>query len=186
MSDATVSAHQRYDRITVGFHWLTALLVVALWGTALVWNNVPREYGRAVHKSLEPLHVSLGIALAAVLVVRLAWRLTSGRKLAAVGNQVTAPLSTLVHALLYALLAVQVGLGFSLRWLQGEEFSFFGLFAIPDLLTPDRDLSRQLDALHNTAGWTLIYLAGAHAIAALYHRYVLKDRVLQRMLPLAR
>jgi cytochrome b561 len=183
MTNIAAAAHERYDRVTIGFHWLTALLVVTLWGTTVVWNNVPREYGRAIRETLEPLHVSLGIALAAVLIGRLVWRLTSGRKLAAAGNAVTAPLSKLVHALLYALLAAQVGLGFGLRWLQGEDFSFFGLFSIPSLFTPDRALSHQLEGLHNIVGWSLIYVAGAHAIAALFHRYVLKDRVLQRMLP---
>ena len=176
------AAHERYDRVTIIFHWLTALLVVVLFGTAFAWNNTPRSWG--LH-SLEGVHVSLGIALAVVLVGRLAWRAVAGRKLAAVGNAVTAPLSRLVHALLYALLAVQVGLGFGLRWLQGEEFSFFGLFSIPSLFTPDRDFSHQVEQWHNIAGWTLIYLAGAHAVAALLHRYVLKDAVLKRMLPMA-
>ena len=174
------SAQSRYDNITIAFHWLTAALVVTLFGTAVVWDRLPRS----VHHTLEGVHVSLGIALAAVLIGRLVWRLTAGRKLAAVGNAVTAPLSKLVHALLYALLAVQVGLGFGLRWLQGEDFSFFGLFSIPSLFTPDRAASRQLEDLHNLAGWTLIYVAGAHALAALFHRYVLKDGVLRRMLPI--
>ena len=124
MTTTPSSAQSRYDNITIAFHWLTAILVIALFGTAFAWGYLPRN----IHHLLEGVHVSLGIALAAVLVGRLVWRLTAGRKLAAIGNAVTAPLSKLVHALLYALLAVQVGLGFGLRWLQGEDFSFFGLF----------------------------------------------------------
>ena len=175
------AAHDRYDRVTIAFHWLTALLVFALFGTAFAWNYLPREWHL---RSLEGVHVSLGIALAATLIGRLVWRLTAGRKLAAAGNAVTAPLSRLMHWLLYLLLAVQVGLGFSLRWFQGEEFSFFGLFSVPNLFfTPDRAFAHRLEDLHNLAGWTLICLAGAHAIAALLHRYVLKDNVLRRMLP---
>jgi cytochrome b561 len=173
-------SHNRYDRVTIAFHWLTAALVVVLFGTAFAWNHSPRSWG--LHW-LEGVHVSLGIALAAALVGRLAWRAIAGRRLPAVGTAITAPLSRLVHALLYALLAVQVGLGFGLRWLQGEDFSFFGLFSIPSLFTPDRATSHQIESLHNLAGWTLIYVAGAHALAALFHRYVLKDGVLRRMLP---
>jgi len=174
-------AHERYDRITIAFHWLTALLALALFSSAFAWNYLPREWHL---RSLEGVHVSLGIALAVTLVGRLVWRFTGGRKLAAAGNAITAPLSRLVHWALYLLLALQVGLGFSLRWLQGEEFTFFGLFSIPNLVfTPDRALAHQLEDLHNLAGWTLIYLAGAHAVAALVHRYVLKDSVLRRMLP---
>lgn len=177
----STNATERYDRVTIAFHWLTALLVLALFGTAFGWNYLPREWHL---RSLEDVHVSLGIALAVVLVSRLAWRVVGGRKLAAVGNAVTAPLSRLMHWALYLLLAVQVSLGFSLRWLQGEDFSFFGLVSVPNLFfSPDRAAAHQLEELHNLAGWTLIYLAGAHALAALAHRYILRDGVLRRMLP---
>lgn len=173
-------ARERYDRLTIAFHWLTALLAIVLFGTAFAWNYLPREWHL---RSLEGVHVSLGIALAVVLVGRLLWRAFAGRKLAAAGNAITAPLSRLVHWLLYGLLAVQVGLGFGLRWLQGEDFTFFGLFSVPSLLASNRTLAHQLEDLHNLAGWALIAVAMAHAVAALIHRYVFKDDVLRRMLP---
>jgi cytochrome b561 len=37
--------------------------------------------------------------------------------------------------------------------------------------------------VHEYIGWAIVILAFAHALAALYHHYVLKDRVLRRMLP---
>ena len=173
-------ARERYDGVTIAFHWLTAALAISLFGTAFAWNYLPREWHL---RSLEGVHVSLGIALAVVLVGRLLWRALAGRRLKAVGNAVTAPLSRLVHGLLYLLLAAQVGLGFSLRWLQGEDFTFFGLFSVPSLLASNRSLAHQIEDLHNIAGWTLIAVAAGHAVAALVHRYVLKDDVLRRMLP---
>lgn len=173
-------SHERYDRVTIAFHWLTAVLAITLFGTAFAWNYLPREWHL---RSLESVHVSLGIALAAVLVGRLLWRAFAGRRLKAAGNAITAPLSRLVHGVLYVLLVVQVGLGFSLRWLQGEDFTFFGLFSVPSLLASNRSLAHQIEDLHNIAGWTLIAVAAGHAIAALVHRYVLKDDVLRRMLP---
>ena len=171
---------EHYDRVTIAFHWLTALLVIVLFAMPLLWKFAPREWHL---RWLEGVHVSLGIALAAVLIGRLLWRLVAGRRLAAAGDAVTGPLSRIVHAGLYALLAVQVGLGFAVRWLQGEEFSFFGLFSIPSLFASNRELAEELVDVHNLAGWALIVVAGGHAAAALYHQYVLKDRVLQRMLP---
>jgi cytochrome b561 len=180
---ASETARERYDRVTIGLHWVTAALVLVLFGTAWLWNNTPREWG--LHR-LEDVHVSLGIALAVALAARLLWRAFAGRRLAAVGNAVTGTLSKLVHGLLYVLLAAQVGLGFSLRWLQGEEFSFFGLFSVPQLFASNRTLSHQVELIHNYVGWGIVIVAGGHAVAALVHRYVLKDGVLGRMLPLAR
>src|SRR3954454_4215235 len=98
MTTSTDLAHGRYDRVTIAFHWLTAILVVTLFGTAFAWNYLPREWHL---RSLEGVHVSLGIGLAAVLVGRLLWRALAGRRLKAAGNALTAPLSRLVHWGLY-------------------------------------------------------------------------------------
>ena len=64
--------------------------------------------------------------------------------------------------------------------------SFFGL-QIPSPFTGSgQKVAHQLQDIHNWVGWTIIVLAAAHAFAALYHYYFLKDRVLGRMLPAAR
>jgi cytochrome b561 len=90
------------------------------------------------------------------------------------------------HYLLYALLLAEAALGFAFRWGAGRPMEFFG-FGIPPMIAemarPDR---RQLREFHEWIGWAIIVLALLHALAALYHHYVLKDRVLERMLPAAR
>jgi cytochrome b561 len=174
--------HDRYDRVTIAFHWLTALFVVAMFATGALREYAPRAWHLFW---LEGIHVSVGIAFAVVLIGRLVWRLVGGRRLAAAATDFTGPLSKAVHWLLYLLLAVQVALGFSLRWLQGEDFSFFGLFSIPSLLGSNRALAHTLEDWHNWSAWALVIVAGGHAAAALVHRYVLKDGVLKRMLPIA-
>lgn len=170
----------RYDVVTIAFHWVTAVLVLVLFGTALAWTYGPRDL-----RMLQGLHISLGIALAAVLVGRLAWRVIAGRKLPHPGGAVVTWASRLVHWALYALLAIQVGLGFALKWFEGQALNFFGLFALPSPFSGNRAFAHQLEELHNLTAWTLIYLVAAHAAAALIHRYVFKDGVLKRMLPVA-
>jgi cytochrome b561 len=92
-----------------------------------------------------------------------------------------------VHYLLYVLLVAQAALGFSIRWSGGHPASFFGLFGIPgpfgDLGRPTRHI---IHFVHQYLGWAIVIIAAGHAAAALYHYYVVRDRVLQRMLPLAR
>lgn len=174
----------RYDAVTVTLHWLTALLVLVLFGTALAWDNTPRDWG--LHR-LESLHVSLGIGLAAVIVLRLLWRLTAGRHLAEIdGRPILNFLARLVHLALYVLLFVQVGLGFAMQGFGGHDLSFFGIIDIPLPLGRDRELGHELQELHEIVAWTIVILAFAHAIAALGHRYLLKDGVLRRMVPWSR
>jgi cytochrome b561 len=92
--------------------------------------------------------------------------------------------SKATHYLLYTLLVIQVGLGFTFRWAQGEPLSFFGLVVIPGPYGPlDKASRHTLHDLHDKVGWAIVILAFAHAAAALYHHYALKDRVLRRMLP---
>jgi cytochrome b561 len=169
----------RYDRTTIALHWLTAGLVVTLFLLAEGWGFVPRD----LRKAGQSLHISLGILLAAVLVARLVWRGTRGRRLppAATGLQHLA--AKAAHHALYLLLTAQVVLGFLFRWAQGEPFQFFGLFDMPAAFAPDRDLADAIGNLHNIVAWTIIVLAGLHAAAALVHHYALRDGVLRRMQP---
>lgn len=175
------AAAQRYDAITIGFHWATVLLVLILFGTAITWQVAPRELG--IRRPFEALHISMGIVLAAVFIARAIWRLAAGRKLPPAGHGIAQIAAQTVHGLLYVLLALQVGLGFTLRWVQGEAFSFFGWFSIPPLVGANDGLQRPIENLHNINAWAIIYLAAGHAVAALAHRYWFKDTVLQRMLP---
>lgn len=164
----------------MALHWATAVLVLALFGTAMAWSYAPRDWGL---RWLSGIHVSLGIALALIVAGRLAWRLTIGRRLPhAPGSSLTHLVAKLVHLALYGLLILQIALGFGLEWFGGEALSFFGLFSLPSPFVENRDLSRMLEQVHNIVAWSMMLLVGGHAVAALAHHYVLKDGVLKRMI----
>jgi cytochrome b561 len=175
---AAGSAASRYDRTTIVLHWLTALLVLALFALAMVWDFFPRD----ARKQMESLHISLGIVLAAVLLLRLAWRATRGRRLPLAVEGLQGKAAKAMHYLLYLLLVAQVLLGLAWRWAQAEAFQFFGLFPLRLATVRDGPLAHTLGELHDVVGWTIVVLAGLHAAVALIHHYVLKDAVLQRML----
>lgn len=169
-----------YDAVTIALHWTVAVIVVFQISSPVLWH-----FSRAWRRTLEPLHISFGILLAIVLVARLVWRMTAGKRLPPADHGPAHWLSLGSHIGLYVLLVAQVILGFTLRWLQGEDFSFFGLFSIPSFLAKNRGLAEQIQDIHNVVGWTIIVIAGVHALAALAHHYVFKDNVLQRMIPAA-
>ncbi|MDQ0391411.1 cytochrome b [Labrys monachus] len=174
-------AASRYDGVTILLHWLTAILVVCLFGSALIWDELER--GTWLRKGLQSLHISMGLLLAAVILLRIVWRLARADDLppAATGLQHLA--SKAIHLLLYVLLVGQVALGFLFRWAQNEPFAFFGLFSVPRLIDIDPSLRHLIGTLHDYTAWTIIGIAALHAAAALGHHYVLKDRVLGRMVP---
>ena len=95
--------------------------------------------------------------------------------------------SKAVHYLLYLLLVAQAATGFAFRWAQGHPVEFFGLFGIPGPYgAAGRPTRHLLHSVHEYLGWAIMIIAFAHALAALYHHYVLKDRLLSRMLPAVR
>ncbi|MER8808170.1 cytochrome b [Mesorhizobium australicum] len=169
-----------YDGPTLVFHWLTALLVLVLFATSLIWNYVT-PHNRVWRPLLESTHVSIGILFAVLILLRIVWRLTGSRRLRAEAG-LSGLLSRWMYVVLYMLLAVEAVLGFVLRWTQGEAFTFFGLFAIPAILSENHPLAHQFEEWHNWMAWAIVILSLGHAAAALIHHYVLKDKVLDRML----
>jgi cytochrome b561 len=172
-----------YDNVAIALHWTTALLVVVQFALAETWD----WFAKPTQEGMQSLHVSLGVLLAAVIVARLIWRLIPGHQMSSLEAGWVKLASKGVHYLLYALLVVQVGLGFGWRWAQGNPVGFFGLFGIAGPYGAlDKATRHTFHDLHDKVGWAIIILAGLHALAALYHHYVLKDRVLKRMLPARR
>ena len=172
-----------YDDVAVGLHWATAILVLVQFLLGVTWDYFPD----AMTRQMQSLHISLGVVLTAVVVARILWRLMPGHHRPAIVSGWVKLASKSVHYLLYALLVVQAALGWAWRWAQGHEVGFFGLFGIPGpygaLARPTRHLIAQA---HEYVAWAIVIIAFGHALAALYHHYKLRDRVLARMLPATR
>ena len=167
----------RYDRTTIILHWLTALLVVTQWLGAQTIDWFPKGAPRVDARSM---HITMGILLAGILVTRVVWRLTGGRRLPAADSGALHVVAKGTHYLLYALLAAMVLVGLFLVWAQGD--SIFNLFTIPAYDPGNRALAHQTQDLHNTIGYIILAVAGLHAAAGLVHRYLWHDGVLGRML----
>ena len=169
----------RYDAVSIALHWATALLVVIQFALAESWD----WFAKPARELMEATHMSLGVVLTAVIAGRLVWRLIPGHQLESLEAGWVRIASRATHYLLYTMLAAEAVLGFAFRWGTGRPMSFFGL----ELASPIGEMSKPLRHLlrdfHNWNGWAIVILAGLHAAAALYHHYVVKDRVLVRMLP---
>ena len=175
------SPNSQYDAAEITLHWATALLVITLYFLAQAWSFIHR--GAPSRLEMQSIHVSLGICLAAVLMLRIAWRAGPGRRLPPATSGITEIASEGVHYVLYLLLVTVVGLGFCFRWSQHLPLSFFGWFVIPAPYPFSQSQAALIGELHYWVATTIIILAGGHASAALFHHYVLHDGVLRRMLP---
>jgi cytochrome b561 len=122
-----------------------------------------------------------GFTLACVIVARIVWRLGWGRALPAADHGLFRIAAKSVHLLLYVLLVVVVTLGVINVFVHG--FPLFNTWTFPGA---DKELRGVINHWHKLAANTVVIVALLHAIAALFHHYVLKDGVLGRMSPMFR
>jgi superoxide oxidase len=179
--DVTPGKNQRFDDVVVWVHWITLALVVAQFLSAWL---VSAAAGADQAGALLRLHRSLGIFIWLVTVSRLAWRLLVAdlppfpESMPKLQRQ----MAKLNEYGLYALLIIQPLTGLAYSLFRGRSFPIF-LWQMPKLLPGDRGLSEGLHSVHQIGAVVLLLLIGVHALAGLFHRFILRDNVLQRMLP---
>jgi cytochrome b561 len=172
---------ERYGAVAVALHWLVAAAVAALfciglWMTGLTYYNAWYTRGPAIHKGI-------GVLLFGVLAVRLLWRLVDPPPPPEPGlSPLERRLARLVHGLLYGLLFATPLCGYLISTADGRPVEVFGLFAVPATLTGLPNQADLCGRIHLALAVTAVSLAALHALAALKHHFVDRDRTLLRML----
>lgn len=172
----------RYGSVSIGLHWLMFLLIAAVYACIELSDLFPK--GSDSRDALKTWHFMLGLSVLFLVFLRLLARLVSGPapriKPPAVRWQEL--LSVAVHYALYGLMLGLPLAGWLVLSLGGKPIPFFGL-ELPALVAQNKELGKQIKEIHETVGTVGYYLIGLHALAALFHHYVLRDNTLQRMLP---
>jgi cytochrome b561 len=84
------------------------------------------------------------------------------------------------HIALYALMFGMPLAGWLILSFGGKPIPFFG-FELPALVAENKDLSKWVKDIHETAAVVGYYLIGFHASASLVHHYFFRDNTLRRM-----
>jgi cytochrome b561 len=171
----------RYGAMAQGIHWLTALLVLVafIYGPG---GSEQRVYSPARDFERQ-LHETLGLCVLALVVIRVLWRMFDTRPRPEPMPRWMKLASKAVQGLLYLLLFAVPMTAIAAAWLQGHPVTLLAGFEIAPLLDTSRDLGNKIAQVHTWLGDTILWLAGLHALAALYHHFLLGDGVLASMLP---
>jgi cytochrome b561 len=180
----------QYDVTSRVFHWATAAIV------AVAFVLGPGGFGRLMREGVDPAtrndivwHESLGfvvLVLTASRLVWVAWRPAAPEFHLAAWMRVTAKL--LRWALWTLLLALPVTAILALGF-EAHPLTLIGGLRIDRIpLIAELGIARITDwgDVHKYLGDTIMWLAGLHALAAIYHHVILKDGVLSAMLPSVR
>lgn len=175
------STETAYGAITRLLHWVVALLIIGLiW---LGWWMVDLGYyDRWYNRSLE-LHKSLGMAVLAIAVVKIAWVIYDGKPgFPASIRPLERAAATATHHLFYLLMLLIPATGYVISTSAGDGISVFGLFEIPPVIPVSERLRDAAIELHLWLAYGTGALAAGHALAALKHQFIDRDGTLRRML----
>ncbi len=179
------NTNAKYGSAVIGLHWLTLLLVVAVYACMELRGWVPRA--SPWRGTLKSLHFSLGLSVLVLVAVRLAVRWAAGAPPPIVPalSVWQKRVARLGHVALYAFLFVMPILGWFILSAKGTPILWFGT-SLPALMAPDDAMGEQIKSLHEGLATVGYFLVGLHALAALAHHYLRHDNTLVRMLPAAR
>ncbi|MDM8357390.1 cytochrome b [Pandoraea communis] len=167
--------------IARAFHWVMVLLLIAQYTVA--WT-MPEIHRGTLPVGLVGWHLSIGTALLALVLARLLWRTTHPVQ----GASNTPLLNALAgagHAAIYVLLFAVPIMGWINASSRGYPVQLFGAITLPSLSTTGSTLGHAMGDIHVYGSYILLGIVGVHVLAALYHRLILRDGVMERMLPLS-
>ncbi len=176
-----------YTPFARALHWLITLMVAIMVPVGFIMaDRGQQNIWDGTTNALYSGHKLAGFILLWLMVIRVIYRLAVG----APPKPHDMPkwqsfAAGAVHVGLYAvliLLAISGWRGISYF----PALDIFGLFSLPALHNPDQAAAKQVFQMHKVLGFVLLGLLALHIGAALYHRLILKDGVMRRMLPAAR
>ena len=172
---------ERYRPIAQLLHWATAILVLLAF---LYGPGGPEAHVYAPSRDFDRhLHETLGSTVFALTLLRAIWRLLVKRPDPVTVNRWMGLAASAVQGLLYLLLfAVPLTAVFG-AWLEGHPLAYVGGLEIGAPVAASHELGVSLANIHGWLGDAILWVAGLHAAAALYHHFVLRDAVLVTMLP---
>lgn len=166
---------QKWPAASRIFHWVSALLLLVTWVLMLLYDN-------SENKLYISLHKAFGMSLLFWMIARVINRVIIKAPPAMVMPKWQVLISKLTHFALYALLIAMPIAGLLMSVYGGRPVDMFGIFEIPVFVTPDRTSARFYNDIHTEILWPMIIaFTLTHIGAALYHQYVKKDNLLQRI-----
>ena len=171
----------RYDSFTQVIHWATAILVLI----AFIYGPGGPEHRiySAARDFDRQLHETLGVCVFLLVLIRIGWKIFYIKPEPQPMPRWMTIAAASVQGILMLLLIALPLTAVTGAWLEGHPLTLLGGIEIPPFLDRAHDLGKNIAILHGWLGDVIIYLAGAHAVAALYHHFYRKDAVLVTMLP---
>lgn len=165
---------------TKSLHWVMALLILSAFTIGWYMDFLPLGMAKLEWMSR---HKSLGVTILTLTILRIVWRLCEPTPQALSPHKLERGAAKLGHLGLYGVMIAMPLSGWMMSSAANFPVSVFGLFTLPNLVGPDKELFETLRTVHWALSWTIVVLVGTHIAAALKHHFIDRDATLRRMLP---
>lgn len=172
----------RYDTVSQALHWATAILVLIAFiygpgGPELRIYSPLRDFDRQLHETL-------GLCVFVLVLIRICWRIffTTKPEPPPMPRWMTIAAASVQGTLLLLLFALPFT-AVAGAWLEGHPLTLLGGIEIPPALDAAHDFGKTIANIHGWLGDAVVWIAGGHAAAAIYHHFYRKDDILVAMLP---
>jgi len=172
----------RYSTPSRLFHWGMALLILLTIPAGLLM--VQPGIDRGLQNGLFLYHKNVGVLLLVLVVARLIWRWRHpAPKLPGDLPALQAIAAKVSHGLLYTLMVVVPLAGYVRVRAGGFPVESLDALGIATLVPRSDALAEIAKSFHYFAGLAIIAVLALHIGAALYHRFVRRDGIFERMWP---
>jgi len=169
-----------FGSVTKSLHWVMAALFITVFSIGWYMDFLPLGMAKLEWMSR---HKSLGITILSLAVLRIVWRLYEPTPKALSAHKLERLAAKLGHLGLYAVMIAMPLSGWMMSSAANFPVSVFGLFTLPNLVAPNKELFETLRTVHWGLSWAIAVLVGTHVAAALKHHFIDRDATLRRMLP---
>jgi cytochrome b561 len=171
----------RYNRLSIVFHWLVAILIIAAFALGSVMTDMRISPSKLQYYSW---HKWLGVTVLGFVALRLLTRLLSGAPAYPASMKGwEKQLASATHVFLYLLMFAVPLSGYFYTLAAGYPVVYLGLYELPSLIAPNPELKPLLKDLHEALTTAILVVVALHLAAALKHHFIDKDGIFQRMLP---
>jgi cytochrome b561 len=136
---------QRYNRFSIGLHWLIALLIIFNFALGLYMADLPLSPLKLQRYSW---HKWAGVTIFFLVVIRMLWRASHKPPAPVPMPRWQLLASEAVHYGLYVLMVIVPISGWLMSSAHGFQTIWFGVVPLPDLLEKNHDLAETLETVH--------------------------------------
>lgn len=175
-----LNSKTHYGWFSIILHWLMAVAFIALFFLGLYM--VELDYYDAWYHRAPEIHKSVGILLLLLMLLRFFWNKFQASPAPISSDKKSELAALLTHNLFYLLVLLLFISGYLISTDEGKGIDVFNWFTVPALFADDSNRADLAGEIHELMAYGFMFLTAIHALAALYHHFIVKDFTLKRML----